>query len=117
MVQGSFLETQRTRSVDFPVTVRSRVESLRHVDAVVRAERADLTFRRCHRGSDVVLDMDREFLLVLIFRASRAATSEIDSAESFRAEEIGAVLVRGTCDGSQVRRSPNLAAAPTSDEA
>ena len=96
MVQGSFLQTKRVRSVDLPVTEGIRVQSLRHVHDVVRAERADLAFRRCHRGSDVVLNVDREFLLVLIFRTSRATTSEIDSAQSFRTEDIGAPLVRGS---------------------
>ena len=111
------LQSERVRSVDFPVTERSSVESLRDIDAVVGAERADLAFRRCYRGADVVLDVDREFLLVLIFRPTGTATSEIDSAQSFRTQEIRAVLVRGTSDNSQVRGRPNFDARPASDEA
>jgi len=100
---GVLLQTEAGRSVDLAVPERIRVESLRNVDAVVRAERADFAFRRRDRGSDVVLDVDREFLLVLIFRPSRAATGQIDSAQSFRTEEIGTVLVRGAGDHSKQR--------------
>ena len=63
------LQTKRSGSVDLAVTERIRIQGLRDVDAVVRAERADLAFRRRHRGADIVLDVDLdrfELLAMLI---------------------------------------------------